>query len=99
MIWKNRGKKRGGGGRYRVKQSVYEPVLYYFQVFDGGDKGYITQKELHDILNRTFAMTEVDVHTLFSKVDQDKDGKITYGNNNIHIASHVFSLRFSRICL
>ena len=48
-------------------------------MFDAGNKGFITEDELADILGQAFGMDEVDIHELFERVDTDKDGKISYG--------------------
>ena len=55
--------------------------LFPFQLFDKGNKGYIEEGELRDILHQAFGMTDVDVAKLFAQVDKDHDGKITFGKN------------------
>ncbi|XP_052062194.1 lysophosphatidylcholine acyltransferase 2-like isoform X1 [Mytilus californianus] len=49
-----------------------------FQLFDNGDKGYITQAELTGILTNAFGIDDLDVEKLFQEVDINKDDKITF---------------------
>ncbi|CAC5357379.1 LPCAT1_2 [Mytilus coruscus] len=49
-----------------------------FQLFDNGDKGYITQEELTGILTNAFGIDDLDVEKLFQEVDINKDDKITF---------------------
>ncbi|XP_076109826.1 lysophosphatidylcholine acyltransferase 2-like isoform X2 [Mytilus galloprovincialis] len=49
-----------------------------FQLFDNGDKGYITQAELTEILSNAFGMDDLDVEKLFQEVNINKDDKITF---------------------
>lgn len=56
-----------------------------FQLFDVGNKGHITQEELADMLQKAFGMHDVDCQGLFSKVDTDNDGHISYGGCSVMI--------------
>ncbi|XP_063439317.1 lysophosphatidylcholine acyltransferase 2-like isoform X3 [Mytilus trossulus] len=49
-----------------------------FQLFDNGDKGYITQAELTEILSNAFGMDDLDVEKLFQDININKDDKITF---------------------
>ncbi|XP_071176040.1 lysophosphatidylcholine acyltransferase 2-like isoform X2 [Mytilus edulis] len=49
-----------------------------FQLFDNGDKGYITQAELTEILSNAFGMDDLDVEKLFQEININKDDKITF---------------------
>ncbi|XP_070574725.1 lysophosphatidylcholine acyltransferase 2-like isoform X2 [Ptychodera flava] len=55
-----------------------ETIQLAFQMFDEGDKGYISQQELTQILHNAFGMTDTDVAKLFHNIDQEDSGKITY---------------------
>nr|XP_006825078.1 PREDICTED: lysophosphatidylcholine acyltransferase 2-like [Saccoglossus kowalevskii] len=55
-----------------------DTIQLAFQMFDDGEKGYITQDELSQILHNAFGMTETDVAKLFQQVDSDGCGRITY---------------------
>ena len=60
------------------------------QLFDNGDKGYITQAELTEILSNAFGMDDLDVEKLFQEVNINKDDKITFGKSfeYLKIQSH-----------
>ncbi|CAH1778543.1 unnamed protein product [Owenia fusiformis] len=55
-----------------------ETLQLAFKLFDSNNKGYITEEELNDILYNAFEMDNIDSANLFTQVDSDKDGKITY---------------------
>lgn len=54
--------------------------LYFDQLFDEGNKGYITKEELSTILHGAFNMDGLDAEVLFDEVDVNEDGKICFGN-------------------
>jgi Ca2+-binding EF-hand superfamily protein len=54
-------------------------IYFTFQLFDDGDKGYITLEELSEILLKAFGMDDIDVEKLFHEVDTNEDDKITFG--------------------
>ena len=51
------------------------------QAFDRGGKGYITEEELADILQRALGMPQLDVHRLFLQIDSNRDGNINFGED------------------
>ncbi|KAK2164584.1 hypothetical protein LSH36_61g01016 [Paralvinella palmiformis] len=55
-----------------------ETLQFAFEVFDGGNKGYITECELTEILHNAFGMETDSAKSIFSQVDTNSDGRITY---------------------
>lgn len=51
----------------------------YYQLFDEGNKGYITKEELGIILHKAFNMDGLDADALFEEVDLNQDGRICFG--------------------
>ena len=50
-------------------------------MFDGGNKGYITESELTEILHNAFGMETESAKKIFSQVDTNSDGRIVYGKS------------------
>ena len=61
-----------------------DTIRLAFQLFDDGDKGYITLEELSEILLKAFGMDDIDVEKLFHEVDTNEDDKITFDEFRIY---------------
>ncbi|XP_078338685.1 lysophosphatidylcholine acyltransferase 2-like isoform X1 [Crassostrea virginica] len=59
-------------------ENTEETIKFAFQLFDEGNKGYITKEELSTILHGAFNMDGLDAEVLFDEVDVNEDGKICF---------------------
>nr|XP_022344069.1 lysophosphatidylcholine acyltransferase 2-like isoform X2 [Crassostrea virginica] len=59
-------------------ENTEETIKFAFQLFDEGNKGYITKEELSTILHGAFNMDGLDAKVLFDEVDVNEDGKICF---------------------
>jgi Ca2+-binding EF-hand superfamily protein len=61
-------------------------------VFDSGNKGFITEDELCEILHNAFGMEIDAAKNLFSQVDTDSNEKITFGEKQIRTCSIIIRI-------
>ncbi|XP_061163188.1 lysophosphatidylcholine acyltransferase 2-like isoform X2 [Saccostrea echinata] len=65
-------------------ENTEETIQFAFQLFDEGNKGYITKPELGQILHNAFNMDGLDSDALFDEVDVNQDGKICFDEFSQH---------------
>ena len=54
-------------------------IIFVFQLFDNGAKGYISEQELCDILDRAFGMDQSSVGKIFAQIEKKNEDHITFG--------------------
>jgi Ca2+-binding EF-hand superfamily protein len=51
-----------------------------FQTLDGNNNGYLSKLELKNFLeDHDFFATNKEIDMIFTKIDRDRDDKVTYG--------------------
>lgn len=65
-------------------ENTEDTIKFAFQLFDEGNKGYITKEELGTILYKAFNMDGLDADALFEEVDLNQDGRICFDEFSQH---------------
>lgn len=65
-------------------ENTEDTIKFAFQLFDEGNKGYITKEELGTILHKAFNMDGLDADALFEEVDLNQDGRICFDEFSQH---------------
>ena len=67
------------------------------QLFDKGDKGFITEDELCDVLYQAFGMGKPESRKIFAHIDRRDSHHITYGTSQARQPPH--HLRYDLVAL
>ena len=69
------------------------------QLFDKGDKGFITEDELCDVLYQAFGMGKPESRKIFAHIDRRDSHHITYGTIWSHCIKPSSGLLIQLTCM
>lgn len=75
----------------KVKEMHFFP-FYLHQMFEAEEDGAITEMELAVILKTALGVTHLSVSHLFTAIDAEDTGKITFGKRTKNKIHHPWSL-------